>query len=176
MFQNLGRLLTEFYFPEEARQIRSLAAASQAPGASVSVASALQAETSASVSVLGITFEDLGLGIAKNWGLPDNLRQCMRRPAGDPPQRVPDKAPERLRWLALAANEVTDVLQATPPSSPALVKTATSEFAANGDEGVLLIPIYSGPRRLSKRTVSALAPDCDTAIITFRVSISAGME
>jgi HD-like signal output (HDOD) protein len=113
MFQNLGRLLTEFYFPEEAGQIRSLAAASHAPGASVSLASALQAETSASVSVLGITFEDLGLGIAKNWGLPDNLRQCMRRPAGDPPQRVPDKAPERLRWLALAANEVTDTLLRT---------------------------------------------------------------
>ena len=113
MFQNLGRLLTEFYFPEEARQIRSIAAASQPAGAAASLASALQAETSASVSVLGLSFEELGLGIAKNWGLPENLRQCMRRPGGDPPARVPDKAPERLRWLALAANEVTDTLLRT---------------------------------------------------------------
>jgi serine/threonine protein kinase len=110
MFQNLGRLLTEFYFPEEARQIRSLAAASQPAGAAVSLAGAMQAETAASVSVLGLSFEDLGLGIAKSWGLPDNLRHCMRRPAGEPPQRVPDKPPERLRWLALAANDVTDTL------------------------------------------------------------------
>jgi serine/threonine protein kinase len=110
MFQNLGRLLTEFYFPEEARQIRSLAAASQPAGASVSLASALWAETSASVSVLGLSFEDLGLGIAKSWGLPETLRHCMRRPAGDPPGRVPDKAPERLRWIAVAANDVTDTL------------------------------------------------------------------
>jgi serine/threonine protein kinase len=131
MFQNLGRLLTEFYFPEEAGQIRSLAAASQAPGASVSLASALQAETSASVSVLGITFEDLGLGIAKNWGLPDNLRLCMRRPAGDPPQRVPDKAPERLRWLALAANEVTDTLLRTD-GDPAAKLGAVAERHARG--------------------------------------------
>lgn len=131
MFQNLGRLLTEFYFPEEARQIRSLAAASQAPGSSASLASALQAETSASVSVLGITFEDLGLGIAKNWGLPDNLRQCMRRPAGDPPQRVPDKAPERLRWLAVAANEVTDTLLRTE-GDPAAKLGAVAERHARG--------------------------------------------
>ena len=113
MFQNLGRLLTEFYFPEEARQIRSLAAASRSAGANPSLAAVLQAETAASIGVLGLSFEDLGLGIAKSWGLPENLQRCMRRPAGDPPGRVPEAAGERLRWLATAANEVTDTLLRT---------------------------------------------------------------
>lgn len=108
MFQNLGRLLTEYYFPEEARQIRSMAAAG-APDAG-SQAAVVQAETAASISVLGLSFEDLGLGIAKSWGLPDNLQRCMRRPEGEPPARVPDKPGERLRWLTLAANELTDTL------------------------------------------------------------------
>jgi serine/threonine protein kinase len=110
MFQNLGRLLTEFYFPEEARQIRGLAATSPSASASASLAATLQAETAASISVLGLSFEDLGIGIAKSWGLPDNLQRCMRRPAGDPPARVPDKTAERLRWLTAAANDVTDTL------------------------------------------------------------------
>lgn len=108
MFQNLGRLLTEYYFPEEARQIRSAVAASVRDAASL--AAVVQAETAASVGVLGLSFEDLGLGIAKSWGLPDNLQRCMRRPDGEPPVRVPDKTPERLRWLTLAANEITDTL------------------------------------------------------------------
>jgi hypothetical protein len=102
--------LTEFYFPEEAGQIRSLAAASAQPDAPASLASAVRAETAASISVLGLSFEDLGLGIAKSWGLPETLQRCMRRPAGDPPARVPENAIERLRWLTLAANEVTDTL------------------------------------------------------------------
>ncbi len=111
MFQNLGRLLTEYYFPEEARQIRSAVAASVRDASSL--AAMVQAETAASIGVLGLSFEDLGLGIAKSWGLPDNLQRCMRRPDGEPPARVPDKAPDRLRWLTLAANELTDTLLRT---------------------------------------------------------------
>jgi eukaryotic-like serine/threonine-protein kinase len=111
MFQNLGRLLTEYYFAEEARQIRSIAAASARE--STSLTALVQAETAASISVLGLSFEDLGLGIARSWGLPDSLQRCMRRPDGDPPARVPEKPAERLRWLALAANEVTDTLMRT---------------------------------------------------------------
>jgi HD-like signal output (HDOD) protein len=110
MFQNLGRLLTEYYFQEEARQIRGLVAASLRSGGAASPVAAGRAEDTASVSVLGLSFEDLGLGIAKSWGLPDNLQRCMRRPGGDPPSRPPDRATERLRWLVVAANELTDSL------------------------------------------------------------------
>ncbi|WP_298829935.1 serine/threonine protein kinase [uncultured Piscinibacter sp.] len=111
MFQNLGRLLTEYYFPEEARQIRSMAAAGVRDAGSP--AALVQAETAASISVLGLSFEELGLGIARNWGLPDNLQRCMRQPEGEPPARVPDTPGERLRWLTLAANELTDTLLRT---------------------------------------------------------------
>ena len=111
MFQNLGRLLTEYYFQEEARQIRSIVASSNRPATGIaSLQAASKAEDAASISVLGLSFEDLGLGIAKSWGLPENLQRCMRRPLGDPPSRPPEKSADRLRWLALAANELTDTL------------------------------------------------------------------
>ncbi len=124
MFQNLGRLLTEYYFPEEARQIRSAVASSVSGTASL--AAVVQAETAASVGVLGLSFEDLGLGIAKSWGLPENLQRCMRRPDGEPPARVPDKPAERLRWLTLAANELTDTLLRTE-GDPAARLAAVAE-------------------------------------------------
>ena len=101
MFQNLGRLLTEYYFPEEARQIR------QQLGAGETGAAAREA---ASARVLGIAFEELGLGVAKSWGLPDSLQRCMRAPAGDVPARAVERGLERQRWAGRLANELSDAM------------------------------------------------------------------
>jgi serine/threonine protein kinase len=122
MFQNLGRLLSEFYFPDEARQVRSLLSRGLAPGE----APRAGAEESASVQVLGLSYEALGVGVAKSWGLPDSLQRCMRKPAGDPPTRTPEVSAERLRWLAMAANDLTDTLLRADPAeaSAALAHTA----------------------------------------------------
>ncbi len=103
MFQNLGRLLAEVYFPEEARMVRALVRSAHQP----------LTEGIASASVLGLSFEALGLGVAKVWGLPDGIRRCMRKPAGEPPARAPVEAFERLRWIAVAANHMADSLLRT---------------------------------------------------------------
>ncbi len=99
MFQNLGRLLTEYYFPEEARAIRALMGGKEP-----------LPEISAAITVLGISYEQLGVGISKAWNLPDSIRHCMRKPEGPPPATPPKEAGERLRWIALAANEMADAL------------------------------------------------------------------
>ncbi len=106
MFQNLGRLLTEYYLPEEARQIRDLA---RPPAGQPAVS-----ETQASISVLGLSFDELGRGVARHWGLPESLQRCMSRPTGEPPART--SGVERLRWLTLAANDVSSALLETEPS------------------------------------------------------------
>ena len=66
MFQNLGRLLVEFYFPQEAIQVRELARPATARSAALDEATAAQ-------RVLGLSFGDIGQGVAKAWGLPDTL-------------------------------------------------------------------------------------------------------
>ena len=100
MFQNLGRMLCEFYFPEEARQVRGLVASDRSENA----------EALASLQVLGLDFEGLGVGVARVWGLPESLQRCMRKPLGSPIQRVPEQGVERLRRVAMAANEVASAL------------------------------------------------------------------
>jgi hypothetical protein len=79
----------------------------------------LVADRAASV-VLGLGFEALGVGVARHWGLPESLQRCMRRPdTAPPPQRLP-VGPERLRWMSIAANELSDALwQADEPGLPA---------------------------------------------------------
>jgi serine/threonine protein kinase len=122
MFQNLGRLLTEFYFPDEARQVRKLTGSKGVGGSTMG-------EHAASISVLGLSFEELGLGIAKAWGFPESLQRCMRRPVGDFPTRACEKA-DRLRWIAMAANEVTDaMMQAEPGRASSAIAAVAQRYA-----------------------------------------------
>jgi HD-like signal output (HDOD) protein len=106
MFQNLGRLLVEFYFPDEARQISALVRPDAAPHRARAAA---VGEAVASQRVLGIAFEALGLGVAKAWGLPEGLQRAMRVPEGEAPGKAVGGG-ERQRWLGRLATEVTDTL------------------------------------------------------------------
>ena len=105
MLQNLGRLLTDYYFPEEAQRIRQRLLAGVA-GAQ----SGPDPVEAAARQVLGLGFEDLGIGVAKSWGFPEPLLRCMRVPIGEMPNRAAERGVERLRWLGRTANDITDAL------------------------------------------------------------------
>lgn len=105
LFQNLGRMLSQFYFPEEAANIRALVNSAQ-DGISEEVASS---------RVLGMSFEALGVGVARAWGLPESIQRCMLLPTGEPPSRVPTEAGDSLRWTARAANDMADAMLHADP-------------------------------------------------------------
>ncbi|MBV8603630.1 MAG: HDOD domain-containing protein [Pelomonas sp.] len=124
MFHNFGRLLTEFYFPEEAQQVRRRVRTEAAPDAPP------VSEAAASTQVLGISYERLGLGVAKQWGLPDVLQASMRRPEGAPPAKLIDSPVERQRWLARAANDVAELIVTSEPSEAhAKVRAMAQRYA-----------------------------------------------
>ncbi|MBI5255318.1 MAG: HDOD domain-containing protein [Burkholderiales bacterium] len=122
MFHNLGRLLTEYYFPEEALSIREQLRPPNGRAQALPVSAEAVSER-----VLGIGFEQLGMGVARSWGLPDTLQRCMRRPDTDPPGRTLERGPERLRWLSAVANEVADAVLHTEPAHLAARVTAIAE-------------------------------------------------
>ncbi len=105
LLHNLGRLLTEFYLPEEARAIRD----ELRPHAARLGAAAPTAEQ-ASQRVLGLSYQQLGVGVARAWGRPETLQQCMRTPEGDAPGRLVESGTERLRWVARACNEMAEAV------------------------------------------------------------------
>ncbi|MFT3816292.1 MAG: HDOD domain-containing protein [Rubrivivax sp.] len=102
LFQNLGRLLIEFYFPEEAQQIRERAAAGVG-------------RDEAARQVLGLGLQDLAAGVAKAWGLPESLQRTMRAPDGELPRQPVEQGAERLRWIGRCAGEMSDCLLAHEP-------------------------------------------------------------
>jgi HD-like signal output (HDOD) protein len=62
MFQNLGKLLATFFLYEESLQVRELIATGMT-------------EDQAAIQVLGISYHELGIGMAKQWNFPDRLVQ-----------------------------------------------------------------------------------------------------
>ena len=100
-FYNLGRLLSQFYFAEEAEAVRNL------------VAQKGITEDQAAQRVLGVSYEELGSGIARTWGFPDVIVSSMQRiPEGK--VREPASAQQRLGALAACADEICDTLAHQP--------------------------------------------------------------
>ena len=127
MFQNLGRLLSEYYFPEEAQQIRRFTRPERREDDSITTP--VLSETAAAVQVLGLSYEQLGIGVARQWGLPEALQRSMRRPDGDAPTRGLEPGPERQRWLARAANDVADtILRSEPSEAHAKVRAMAQRY------------------------------------------------
>ena len=122
MMSQLGRMLTEFYFPEEATLIRRRVEPSWQRGEwSQSI------EDRAVGEVLGLSYEQLGVGVTKVWGLPDSLRRAIARPEGEAPARPVDNAADRLRWCVQASSEIAQALMQTPGEQ------AASKIAAIGE-------------------------------------------
>jgi eukaryotic-like serine/threonine-protein kinase len=106
MMSHLGRMLAEYYFPEEAAQIRQRSSRSSLRESTDDTPS----EARVAADLLGLSYGDLGLGVAQSWGLPDNLRRMMSPPHEDVPGRLVESPIERMRWRVRAAAELVQLL------------------------------------------------------------------
>lgn len=117
LFHSLGRLLSQFYFPEESDEIRRV------------VAQKGCTEDTAAMQVLGISFEEMGIAIAQQWGFPPLIVGTMRKlPAGRVKKAVTQE--DRLRVVSSFSNELCDVIaQATPEAREREMKKTMLRFA-----------------------------------------------
>ncbi|WP_297360732.1 serine/threonine protein kinase [Thauera sp.] len=116
VFHNLGRLLCEFYFPEESEDIRR-----------VTLQQGCSAE-SAAQRVLGAGYEELGIALARSWGFPEVIQNSMRR-LPDGPVRAPVDAEDRQRTLAACANAYCDaVARLAPAEREQALRAIASQF------------------------------------------------
>ena len=65
LLHNLGKHLVICYFPEEYSEIKNI------------MASKGDDEQSASKTVLGVSYSELGIGISKSWGFPESITSSM---------------------------------------------------------------------------------------------------
>lgn len=101
MFHSLGQLLAQYYFPEEVEEIRKVMLQNSC------------SEHQAVIQVLGISFSDLGIGIAQFWGFPPGIVNSLR-PLSEGGVRKPATHDELLRVVAGFANEMCDAMASSP--------------------------------------------------------------
>lgn len=95
MFRNLGRLLATFYFFEESQEVNRLMEQGES-------------EDKAALKVLGVTYNDLGIGVAKSWNFPERLVAGMQKLTGDKIKR-PHGELENLTVTVNLANELCTI-------------------------------------------------------------------
>ena len=116
VLQNLGRLLVQYHFSEEAEQIWQLMRpvpppANAEPGTPEQPG---MTEAGASYAVLGVDIEALGAAVAKHWGLGEDVQHMIHRLPRDRAARTPDTDADVLRTASSAANDAVDAVSLLP--------------------------------------------------------------
>jgi non-specific serine/threonine protein kinase len=126
ILQNLGRLLVQYHFPDEAEQIRELMQ-TLPPPAPGEPEQAGMTEEAASFAVLGVDTEQLGAAVARHWGLNDEVLHMVRRLPAGRPVRGADSDGDVLRLTGSLANEVVDLVTTQPPAKVGAALAAVAQ-------------------------------------------------
>ena len=100
MFHDLGKNLTIYYFPEEYAEIKKMMAGDG------------QDLQSPARAILGISLDELGVGIARAWKFPENIVYCMRGLPGGPVE-PPDSTLDNIRHFSVFANELCELAESS---------------------------------------------------------------
>lgn len=128
LMQNLGRLVVQYHYPDEMRQVRRLMLPQPGaqdgepddPGLS---------EQAAAFAVLGGDIEAMGLAVARWWGMDDAVVHMLRRLPLGLPVRTPVGDDDMLRLVASAANEAIDTLALPASRQGAAIERVAQRYA-----------------------------------------------
>ena len=143
MCHSLGRLLVVFFLYEESQQIRTLTRG----GAS---------EEQAAVQVLGITYRELGIGVARHWNFPEKLIEGMQS------LKLRDIVPpntdaERLKIAANLANDLYAIaLRGSPADRDSALQALSQRYSAaiKLDAQELVEALRQGLKEIAERSAT----------------------
>jgi len=116
MFQNLGRLLVTFFLYEESLKVHDLMETGMT-------------EEHASHQVLGISYRELGIGMARHWNFPDKLVHGMQ-PVTARDLTLPKTDADKLKLAANLANELcATALRTSEAEKPAALQALAKRYA-----------------------------------------------
>lgn len=142
MFHNLGKMLAIFYFFDESQEISHLVE----QGAS---------EEKAATQVLGISYADLGLGVARSWNFPPRLVAGMRKLGAGKIQPLHGDV-DYLAATVNLANELCEIASSTDAKDKSrLLQDLTKRYegAIKLSEKELSGALDAGLNELSRRSV-----------------------
>ena len=121
MFHKFGRLLTMFYFSEEANIIES------------NIQRKKLKENQASAEVLGLSYEELGLGVAKAWHLPLPIMRSMRTIDDNEVKKAETEEDLNIQ-LSNFSNSLCNIIQKNSPDTIEVsIKSLLNKFSNSLD-------------------------------------------
>ena len=127
LLQNLGRLVVQYHFADEAEQIRRLMQPAP-PAREGEPEDPGMSEEGAAYAVLGADIEAIGAAVARWWGLDDSVLSLVRRLGSDAPLRPPESDDETIRVVASCANEAIDALALPAPRVGAALQRVVQRY------------------------------------------------
>ncbi len=128
LMQNLGRLVLQYHFADEAHQIRRLMQTEAAVDGSDHDEPGMS-EEAAAYAVLGVDTEALGAAVARHWGLDDSVLHMIRRLPLSTAVRDPDTDDDMLRVVASCANEAVDAATRAQPDGARALDALAKRYA-----------------------------------------------
>ncbi len=116
LLRDLGKILVAFYLPEESKEIERLVTLEEWD------------PLTAQHSVLGVSFEKIGIEIAKQWNFPKSLTDTLKSWEGDhkPVSRV-----EKRRLVSAFADEAMQTLVTSGSDSESALQEVAQKYAKN---------------------------------------------
>jgi serine/threonine protein kinase len=131
LFHSLGKLLCMFYLMEEVEETNRV------------MQQKSMSEENASVSVLGMSYHEIGIGVAKAWNFPDQISHSMRSLPADKIKK-PATDMERLNILSVFSHEIS--------------RMATQEAGQEKIKELLrLTQRFGAPLDINQKTISNVA-------------------
>jgi HD-like signal output (HDOD) protein len=128
LLQNLGRLVLQYHFPEEAQQMRRLMQPAPATKAGEPDEPGMT-EEGAAFAVLGTDMDSLASAVTRQWGLDESMLYMIRRVSPGTPIRAADNDDDVLRLSASCANEVADVAGLPPLQQASALNRIAQRYA-----------------------------------------------
>ncbi|MBZ0105270.1 MAG: HDOD domain-containing protein [Sulfuricella denitrificans] len=143
MFHNLGKMLCMFYLMEEVEETNRVMQQKN------------MSEENASISVLGMSYHDLGIGVSRAWNFPEQISHSMRSLPAEK-VRKPATDFERLNVLSAFASDIC--------------RMATQEESQEKSRQLLKLTQRFGlPMSINERTILATA---ESAALEFAKFVS----
>jgi len=130
LMQNLGRLVVQYHFADDMRQVRRLMLPAPPPDdAPEAGPEPGMTEQAAAFAVLGADIEGMGAAVARWWGMDDAVLHMIRRLPEQLPVRQADSDDDVLRCVASAANETVDALALPAAQQAGAIELVAQRYA-----------------------------------------------
>ena len=174
LLQNLGRLLLQYHFPDDAQQVRQLMLPPEPTEEAPHPVG--MSEQAAAYAVLGCDLDALGSAVARYWGLDEDVQHMMHRASPDAPVRHAGHDTDVIRLTCSFANELVDAMVQPEGRRKHALEMATRRYARVLGLGLRDVMDALKPETARKEAAASHSPEAAREIGSSNLTLTAHLD